>query len=76
MDWQIPSIRPGYTGACVDLMALAGLRPCGVLCELTNPDGTMARLSEILRFSEKHGMPMLTIEDLVDHHKRGLKKAG
>ncbi|MCB2167095.1 MAG: 3,4-dihydroxy-2-butanone-4-phosphate synthase [Deltaproteobacteria bacterium] len=55
---------------------LAGLKPCGLLREMTNPDGTMARLPEIVRFSEKHGMPVLTIEDLVDHHKRGLKKAG
>jgi len=68
--------RPGHTEACVDLMALAGLKPFGVLCELTNPDGTMARLPEILHFSEAHGMPVLTIDDLVDYRKGLLKKAG
>ncbi len=68
--------RPGHTEACVDLMTLAGLKPFGVLCELTNPDGTMARLPEILRFSDAHGMPVLTIEDLVDYRKGLLKKAG
>lgn len=57
--------RPGHTEATVDLMALAGLRPYGVLCELTNPDGTMARLPEIMQFSEAHRIPVLTVEDLV-----------
>jgi 3,4-dihydroxy 2-butanone 4-phosphate synthase len=56
-------------------MALAGLKPCRLLCELTIPDGTMGHLPKIVRFSEKHGMSVFTIEDLVDHHKRGLKKA-
>jgi 3,4-dihydroxy 2-butanone 4-phosphate synthase len=62
--------RPGHTEATVDLMALAGLRPYGVLCELTNPDGTMARLPDIMRFSEEHGMPVLTVEDLVAYRSR------
>lgn len=57
--------RAGHTEATVDLMRLAGLKPFGVLCELTNPDGSMARLPEVLTFAEKHYMPVLTIEDLI-----------
>ncbi len=48
-------------------MRLAGLPPYGVLCELTNPDGTMARLPEILAFSEAHAMPVLQVRDLIRH---------
>lgn len=57
--------RRGHTEATVDLMRLAGLRPSGVLCELTNPNGSMARLPEIVSFGEKHGFPVLTVEDIV-----------
>ncbi len=57
--------RPGHTEATVDLMRLAGLKPCGVLCELTNPDGTMSRLPEVADYAKKHGFPLVTIEDLV-----------
>lgn len=57
--------RPGHTEATVDLMSLAGLKPCGVLCELTNPDGTMATLEEAAGFAERHGFPVLAIEDLI-----------
>lgn len=57
--------RGGHTEATVDLMRLAGLKPCGVLCELTNPDGSMARLPEIMDFAQKHGMPVVTVGDLV-----------
>ncbi|MGN0835445.1 MAG: 3,4-dihydroxy-2-butanone-4-phosphate synthase [Candidatus Spyradosoma sp.] len=57
--------RPGHTEATVDLMRLAGLKPCGVLCELTNPDGTMSRLPEVAAYAKKHGFPLVTIEDLV-----------
>lgn len=56
--------RRGHTEATVDLMALAGLDPCGVLCEVTNADGTMARLPEILSLGEKLGYPVLSVEDL------------
>ena len=59
--------RRGHTEATVDLMRLAGLPPYGVLCELTNPDGTMARLSEIVTFAQRHMMPILTVEDLVGY---------
>ena len=57
--------RPGHTEATVDLMRLAGLKPCGVLCELTNPDGTMSRLPEVAAYVKMHGFPLVTIEDLV-----------
>lgn len=57
--------RPGHTEATVDLMRLAGLKACGVLCELTNPDGTMTTLEEAVVFAEKHGFPVLAIEDIV-----------
>ena len=57
--------RPGHTEATVDLMRLAGLKPCGVLCELTNPDGTMSRLPEVADYAKNHGFPLVTIEDLV-----------
>ena len=61
--------RGGHTEATIDLMKLAGLPPCGVLCELTNPDGTMARLPEAMAFSGVHGFPVVTIEDLIHYRK-------
>jgi len=57
-------------------MRLAGLAPAGVLCELTNVDGTMARLPEIVAFAERCGLPVLTIEDLVGYRKALLERAG
>ncbi|OEC88356.1 MULTISPECIES: 3,4-dihydroxy-2-butanone-4-phosphate synthase [Methanobacterium] len=62
--------RRGHTEAVVDMMGLAGLKPYGVLCELTNPDGTMARMPEIVDFAVKHGMPVVTVEDLVNYRKQ------
>ena len=59
--------RRGHTEATVDLMRFAGFMPCGVLCELTNPDGTMAKLPEVIDFGKKHGMPVLTVEDIVSY---------
>jgi len=61
--------RAGHTEATVDLMSMAGLKPCGVLCEITNPDGTMAKFSELKIFSEKHGIPMVTIQDIIEYRK-------
>jgi 3,4-dihydroxy 2-butanone 4-phosphate synthase len=46
-------------------MRMAGLQPAGVLCELTNPDGTMSKTPEIIAFGKLHNMPVLTIEDMV-----------
>lgn len=50
--------------------------PAGVLCELTNPDGTMARLPEIVSFAQRHEMPVLSIEDLVTYRRQLLSDAG
>ena len=50
-------------------MAMAGLKPCGVLCEITNPDGTMARFQELKVFSEKYGIPMVTVRDIIEYRK-------
>jgi 3,4-dihydroxy 2-butanone 4-phosphate synthase len=64
--------RRGHTEATVDLMRLAGLAPAGVLCELMNPDGTMARLPAIQRFADTHKMPIVTIDDIAryrQHHE-------
>lgn len=58
--------RRGHTEATVDLMRLAGLRPCGVLCELTRPDGRMAKGPEIVAFGRQHGYPVLTVEDVAE----------
>jgi 3,4-dihydroxy 2-butanone 4-phosphate synthase/GTP cyclohydrolase II len=57
--------RPGHTEATVDLMKLAGLKPSGVLCEIINDDGTMARLDDIKVFAQKHDLKIITIKDLI-----------
>ncbi len=57
--------RPGHTEAAVDLARLAGLSPSGVICEVANDDGTMARLPELELFAERHGLHLITIEDLI-----------
>ena len=56
--------RRGHTEAVVDLTRLAGRRPCGVLCELTKPDGTMARLPDALAFGESRGLPIVAVDDV------------
>lgn len=61
--------RPGHTEATVDLVRLAGMKPCGVLCELTNPDGTMARLPEVAAYAEKHAFPLVSIRDIIDYRR-------
>ncbi|MGL4457598.1 MAG: 3,4-dihydroxy-2-butanone-4-phosphate synthase, partial [Plesiomonas shigelloides] len=53
----------------IDLMRLAGFKPYGVLCELTNDDGSMARTPEVIEFARQHQMPVLTIEDLVAYRE-------
>ncbi|MFB5141841.1 3,4-dihydroxy-2-butanone-4-phosphate synthase [Vibrio diabolicus] len=57
--------RRGHTEGTIDLMQMAGLQPAGVLCEVTNPDGTMAKAPEIVAFGRLYNMPVLTIEDMV-----------
>ncbi|MBA0204821.1 3,4-dihydroxy-2-butanone-4-phosphate synthase [Pectobacterium aroidearum] len=67
--------RGGHTEATVDLMTLAGLKPSGVLCELTNDDGSMAHAPEVIAFAKQHDMPVLTIEDLVAYRVAAERKA-
>jgi len=62
--------RGGHTEATVDLMALAGLPPYGVLCEMTNPDGTMTRLPDAVEFGIAHGFPVLTVQDIILYRKQ------
>jgi 3,4-dihydroxy 2-butanone 4-phosphate synthase len=57
--------RPGHTEAAVDLARLAGKAPSGVICEVANDDGTMARLPELVAFAERHQLPLVTIEELI-----------
>ncbi|MCX8957920.1 3,4-dihydroxy-2-butanone-4-phosphate synthase [Erwinia psidii] len=61
--------RCGHTEATVDLVTLAGFKPAGVLCELTNDDGSMARAPEVIVFAEKYHMPVVTIDDLVAYRR-------
>ncbi|HKX17623.1 MAG TPA: bifunctional 3,4-dihydroxy-2-butanone-4-phosphate synthase/GTP cyclohydrolase II [bacterium] len=57
--------RAGHTEAAIDLMMLAGLRPAGVLCEIMNDDGTMARLPQLREFAQRYGMPIISVQDLI-----------
>jgi 3,4-dihydroxy 2-butanone 4-phosphate synthase/GTP cyclohydrolase II len=63
-------VRAGQTEAAVDLARLAGLSPAGVICEIMNDDGTMARVTELTKFSKQHGLLMITIADLIKHRMR------
>lgn len=67
--------RRGHTEGTIDLMRLAGFKPAGVLCELTNEDGSMARLPEIVAFAERHYLTVVTIEDLVSVLEPRLRKS-
>ncbi|MFC7330288.1 bifunctional 3,4-dihydroxy-2-butanone-4-phosphate synthase/GTP cyclohydrolase II [Marinactinospora rubrisoli] len=62
--------RGGHTEAAVDLARLAGRRPAGVLAEVVNDDGTMARLPELRRFADEHGLRLVSIEQLVQYRRR------
>ncbi|MEW5765588.1 MAG: bifunctional 3,4-dihydroxy-2-butanone-4-phosphate synthase/GTP cyclohydrolase II [Acidobacteriota bacterium] len=59
--------RPGQTEASVDLARLAGLYPAGVICEVMKDDGTMARMPDLMEFSERHGVDIVTIADLIKY---------
>jgi 3,4-dihydroxy 2-butanone 4-phosphate synthase/GTP cyclohydrolase II len=63
-------VRAGQTEAAVDLARIAGLEPAGVICEIMNEDGTMARVPELTKFARKHGLPMITIADLIQYRMR------
>lgn len=62
--------RAGHTEAAVDLARLAGLYPAGALCEVVNEDGTMARLADLERFAEEHGLLIVSIADLISYRRR------
>jgi len=59
--------RPGQTEASVDLARMAGFSPAGVICEVMKEDGTMARMPDLMSFSERHGIGIVTIADLIQH---------
>lgn len=61
--------RAGHTEAAVDLARLAGCRPIGVICEILNDDGSMARLPQLLKFARRHGLRIGTIEDLIKYRR-------
>lgn len=61
--------RAGHTEAVVDLARLAGLAPAGVLCEIMDDDGTMARVPRLFEMAEKHGMKFITIADLIEYRR-------
>ncbi|MGB0952026.1 MAG: bifunctional 3,4-dihydroxy-2-butanone-4-phosphate synthase/GTP cyclohydrolase II [Planctomycetota bacterium] len=63
-------MRPGQTEGSVDLSRLAGMKGAGVICEIMNEDGTMARMPELEVFAEKHGICILTVEDLIEYRRR------
>jgi 3,4-dihydroxy 2-butanone 4-phosphate synthase/GTP cyclohydrolase II len=63
-------VRAGQTEAAVDLARIAGLYPAGVICEVMNEDGTMARVPQLSKFARKHGLLMITIADLIKYRMR------
>jgi 3,4-dihydroxy 2-butanone 4-phosphate synthase/GTP cyclohydrolase II len=62
--------RSGQTEAAVDLARLAGLAPAGVVCEVMNDDGTMARVPDLIPYCERHGLRMITVADLIEYRRR------
>jgi 3,4-dihydroxy 2-butanone 4-phosphate synthase/GTP cyclohydrolase II len=62
--------RTGQTEAAVDLARLAGLNPAGVVCEIMNEDGTMARVPDLIRYCEKHDLKLITVADLIEYRRR------
>src|SRR6266508_4581622 len=63
-------VRTGQTEAAVDLSRIAGLYPAGVICEIMNEDGTMARVPELRKFAKRHGLLMITVADLIQYRIR------
>jgi len=63
-------VRAGHTEAAVDLAKLAGLEPAGVICEILNEDGTMARVPQLKKYAKKHGLSIISIEDLITYRKQ------
>ncbi len=62
--------RAGQTEAALDLARLAGLNPAGVICEIMNDDGTMARVSDLIPYCARHGLKMITVADLIEYRRR------
>lgn len=67
--------RPGHTEAAHDLAAMAGLQPVGVLCEIVNDDGSMARRPDLFKFAQVHGLKIITIADMKAYRARDLNYA-
>lgn len=63
-------VRIGHTEAAVDIARLAGLYPAGVICEIMNDDGTMARRDDLIAFAQRHGLKIATIADLIAYRRR------
>ena len=63
-------VRAGHTEAAVDMARLAGFSPSGVICEIMNDDGTMARLPQLVKFAQLHGLKVATIADLISYRRR------
>ncbi len=63
-------VRSGHTEAAVDIARLAGLYPAGVICEIMNDDGTMARMPDLVRFAKRHGLKIGTIADLIAYRRK------
>lgn len=66
-------VRAGHTEAAVDIARLAGLNPSGVICEIMNEDGSMARLPDLIPFAQKHGLNIATIADVIAYRRRSEK---
>ena len=67
-------VRQGHTEGSVELAVMAGMKPAAVLCEITNPDGTMAKGTEVDQFAEQYGLVILSIAELVDHLRNNVEK--
>ncbi|GEO82474.1 3,4-dihydroxy-2-butanone-4-phosphate synthase [Pararhodospirillum oryzae] len=63
-------VRAGHTEAAVDVARMAGLEPAGVICEIMNDDGSMARMPDLVRFAQEHGLKLGTIADLIAYRRR------
>lgn len=61
--------RPGHTEAAIDLAKLSGAKPAGVICEIMNEDGTMARVPELRKVADQHGLKMITVKALIEYIK-------
>jgi len=66
-------VRAGHTEACVDLMALSSLYPAGVICEILNEDGTMARGPQLRKFAARHGLKICKIAQIIEHRRKSEK---